>query len=72
MALIGERGPEAVVPLDQMGGGVNSVVNVTVNNDGSVKTDSNQGNELGRAIQRAVVDEIARQKRSGGLLASVK
>jgi murein DD-endopeptidase MepM/ murein hydrolase activator NlpD len=71
MALIGERGPEAVVPLDQMGG-VNSVVNVTVNNDGSVKTDSNQGNELGRAIQRAVVDEIARQKRSGGLLASVK
>jgi TP901 family phage tail tape measure protein len=73
MALIGERGPEAVVPLGEMGGNqVISNVTVNVSNDGSVKVDNAQGNELGRAIQRAVVDEIARQKRGGGLLSSVK
>ena len=42
LALIGESGPEAVVPLPQMGsgGGMGSVTNVTVNVEGSVLAES--------------------------------
>jgi tape measure domain-containing protein len=75
--LVGEKGPElfvpgangGIVPNDKLGGGaVNSVVNVTINNDGSSKTDSSQGAEMGRMINASVMAIINREKRPGGAL----
>ena len=75
------HGKEAVVPLGEKNsipvefkggspsGVTNSVVNVTVNSDGSTQLDDKAASELGRAIQSAVTNEISRQQRSGGLLA---
>ena len=78
IAMIGDGNePEAVIPLskwDRMSGGgsgtttINAPVNVTVNNDGSAKVETNQAGELGKAIQSAVINEIAKQQRPGGLL----
>ena len=48
VALIGERGPEAVVPLNRMGGGANVTINVIADGLGA---DSH-------AIQTAVVDAL--------------
>ena len=75
------HGKEAVVPLGEKNsipvefkggspsGVTNSVVNVTVNSDGSTQMDDKAASELGRSIQSAVTNEISRQQRSGGLLA---
>ena len=73
-ALIGEAGPEAVIPLSEMSkmnssGEVNSVVNVTINSDGSSNTDASQGEQLGRQINSAVKAIIMHERRPGGLLA---
>ena len=79
--LMGEAGPEAIMPLrrgsdGKLGvmstGGGGGVTNVTVNVDASgTKTqgDSPKSEQLGRAVSQAVQDELLRQKRPGGLLA---
>ena len=78
--LMGEAGPEAIMPLSRgpngklgvasSGGG--GTTNVTVNVDASGSTaqgDSGKGEQLGRAVSQAVQQELLRQKRPGGLLA---
>jgi phage-related minor tail protein len=80
LALFGEgRRPEAYVPLPdgrripvamQGGGGGGSVVNVTVNAEGSaVQGDSGRSEQLGQVVARAIQEEMIRQRRPGGLLA---
>lgn len=77
--LMGEAGPEAIMPLrrgadgrlgvEASNGGVG---NVTVNVDASgssVQGDSAQANNLGAALGAAVQAELIKQKRPGGLLA---
>ena len=78
MALMGEAGPEAVLPLrrgrggrlgvETSGGGVGSVT-VNVDATGSaVEGDDAQASQLGKAIGIAVQQELVKQKRPGGLL----
>ena len=80
MALMGEAGPEAVLPLrrgrggrlgvETSGGGMG---NVTINVDASgsaVEADEAQAAQLGKALGLAVQQELVKQKRPGGLLAS--
>lgn len=75
--IVGERGPElfvpgrsgTIVPNNKMGGdNVSVVVNVDAKGS-SVQGNSQQGNQLGRAISAAVQQELINQKRPGGLLA---
>lgn len=78
--VMGEAGPEAIVPLKRGpdgklgisgGGGGNVTVNVSVDASGSkVQGDSSKGEQLGRAVSQAVQEELLRQKRPGGLLAA--
>ena len=74
--IVGERGPELfvpgaqgnIVPNNAMGG-----ANVTVNVDASgssVEGNADQASQLGKAIGIAVQQELVKQKRPGGLLAS--
>lgn len=77
--LMGEAGPEAIIPLKRGkdgklgvagGGGGATTVNVSVDAKGSsVQGDGNQGAALGRAIASAVQAELVKQKRPGGILA---
>ena len=78
---MGEAGPEAIMPLrrgpsgrlgvEAAGGGVGNVV-VNVDASGSaVQGDSNQADQLGKAIGAAVQAELLKQKRPGGMLAGV-
>jgi tape measure domain-containing protein len=78
MALMGESGPEAVLPLrrgrggrlgvETSGGGVGNVV-VNVDASGSsVQGNEPDANQLGRVIGQAVQAELIKQKRPGGLL----
>lgn len=79
LGLMGEAGPEAIIPLKRGadgklgvagGGGMTSVV-VNVDAKGtSVQGDGGQGEQLGRAISQAVQAELIKQKRPGGLLAA--
>ena len=48
LALIGERGPEAVIPLDRMKGGGSN--NITVNVNGGISTSA----DIGRAVVNAI------------------
>ena len=75
-SLVGEKGPEmfipsrsgTIIPNHQLGGS-----NITVNVDASgssVEGDADQAGQLGRAIGIAVQQELVKQKRPGGLLAS--
>lgn len=82
--VMGEAGPEAILPLQRTRGGQlgvvasggassNVTVNVTVASDGSSKTEVSPtvtGKQFGDAIAAAVQSEIIRQKRNGGLLAA--
>ena len=80
MALMGEAGPEAIMPLRRGSNGKlgveasgGSMGNITVNVDAagsSVEGDASQLNQLGKAIGIAVQQELVKQKRPGGLLAS--
>ncbi len=81
MGLMGEAGPEAIMPLrrgrggrlgvEAAGGGM-TTVNVSVDaSSSSVQGDSAQASQLGKAIGVAVQTEILKQKRPGGLLATV-
>jgi lambda family phage tail tape measure protein len=76
--LMGEAGPEAIIPLKRgpdgklgvSGGG--STTNVTVNVDAQgtqAQGDDARGQQLGRVIAAAVQAELVKQKRPGGLLA---
>lgn len=84
--LMGEAGPEAIMPLKRgpdgklgvqaaggTGGTVNNVtVNVSVEGGAAddTRANSGQGAALGAAITRAVQAELLRQKRPGGILAA--
>lgn len=83
--LMGEAGPEAIMPLSRgangrlgvevAGGssGSRAPVNVTVNVDASgssVQGNAGQGEQLGRVISQAVQAELIKQQRPGGLLAA--
>ena len=74
--MVGERGPELFVPGAQGNIVANSAMgsaNVTVNVDASgssVEGDSDQAAQLGKMIGVAVQQELVKQKRPGGLLAT--
>ena len=76
------HGREAIVPLpdgDRIPvqltgkgqGPVNSVINITVNNEGDVESSAEESSALGEAIQMAVTREISEQQRPGGLLSPI-
>jgi len=78
--LMGEAGPEAIMPLKRgadgklgvaaAGGRGGTAVTVNVDAKGtSVQGDSGQSAALGRAIAASVQQELIKQKRPGGLLA---
>ena len=75
-SVVGERGPELFVP-DRAGtivpnhamGGANVTVNVDASGS-SVEGDADQASQLGKVIGIAVQQELVKQKRPGGLLAS--
>jgi lambda family phage tail tape measure protein len=75
--LMGEAGPEAIIPLQRgrngklgvAGGG--GTTNITVNVDASgtsANNDPGQAAALGRVISQAVQAELVKQKRPGGIL----
>jgi hypothetical protein len=78
--LMGEAGPEAIMPLKRGpdgklgvlatggGGDVNVVVNVDASGS-KVEGDEQEGKQLGRVIAAAIQQELVKQKRPGGLLA---
>ena len=77
MGLMGEAGPEAVMPLKRGRGGrlgveaSGGVGNIVVNVDASgssVEGDSARSQEFGRALAAAIQSEMIKQKRQGGLL----
>ena len=74
--MVGERGPELFVPGAQGNIVPNNAMgsaNVTVNVDASgssVEGNADQASQLGKAIGVAVQQELIKQKRPGGLLAS--
>ena len=78
VGLMGEAGPEAIVPLKRgrdgklgiAGGGGATTVNVSVDAKGTkVEGDGKQMAQLGRMLGSAIEMELAKQKRPGGLLA---
>lgn len=78
IGLMGEAGPEAIMPLKRgadgklgvAGGGGGTSVTVNVDASGStVQGNNGQGAALGRAIAASVQAELVKQKRPGGLLA---
>ena len=80
--LMGEAGPEAIMPLKrgangslgvvaQGGGGVQNItVNVSTQGNSQVNGDQGKAANLGQVIAQAVQKEIVNQKRPGGLLAA--
>lgn len=78
MGLMGEAGPEAIMPLKRGRGGrlgvesSGGVGNVVVNVDASgssVEGDNAQASQLGKMLGAAVQAELVKAKRPGGLLA---
>jgi hypothetical protein len=74
--MVGERGPELFIPGAQGNivpnnamGSANVVVNVDASGS-SVEGDADQASQLGKVIGIAVQQELVKQKRPGGLLAS--
>ena len=78
VAVAGEKGAEAILPLSRgsdgklgvksQGGGTNIVVNVDASGS-TVEGNETEGRALGRLIGAAIQAEIVNQKRPGGLLA---
>ena len=77
LGLMGEAGPEAIMPLKRgrdgrlgvAGGGGDVSVTVNVDAGGtSVSGDGDKAGEFGKAISLAVRQEIIKQQRPGGLL----
>jgi len=81
IGLMGEAGPEAIMPLrrgrdgrlgvESAGGGVNVTVNVDAGGS-EVQGDGPNANQLGRVIGAAVQAEIVKQQRPGGLLSGTR
>jgi lambda family phage tail tape measure protein len=82
IGLMGEAGPEAIMPLRRGadgrlgvaasgGAGVNVIVNVDAGSS-QVQGDGPNANQLGRVIGAAVQAEIVKQQRPGGLLATTR
>ena len=78
IGLMGEAGPEAIMPLKRgadgklgvAGGGGGTSVTINVDASGSsVQGNNGQSAALGRAIAASVQAELVKQKRPGGLLA---
>ena len=78
VGLMGEAGPEAIMPLKRgadgklgvAGGGGSTTINVSVDAKGSsVQGDGSKGDQLARVIATAVQQEMIKQKRPGGILA---
>ena len=79
IGLMGEAGSESIMPLKRgrdgklgviaHGGGTSVVVNVDASGS-DVQGDEGNAAALGRAISSAVTEEIAKQKRPGGLLSA--
>lgn len=78
LGLMGEAGPEAILPLRRGadgklgvtgGGGTNITVNVDAKGT-SVQGDPGRGDQLARVIAQAVQAELIKQKRPGGLMAA--
>ena len=76
--LLGEAGPEAIMPLKRGSDGKlgvqssGSIGNIVVNVDASgssVEGDEQRGSALGRLIAEAIQSELIEQRRPGGLLA---
>ena len=76
--LMGEAGPEAIIPLQRgkngklgvAGGGGATTVNVSVDAKGTkVEGDGKQMAQLGKMLGSAIEAELIKQKRPGGLLA---
>ena len=86
VGMMGEAGPEAIMPLKRGpsgrlgveatgaggGGNQNVTVNVSVEGGGSpqMQGDAGKASELGKAVANAVRAELLQQKRPGGLLAA--
>ena len=75
MGLMGEAGPEAILPLTRRngvlgvegGGGTNVVVNVDASGT-EVQGNEQEGRALGQLIAAAVQSELVQQSRPGGIL----
>ena len=76
--LVGERGPElfvpsrsgTIIPNDQIGGSsITNNISISVDASGSSVQSDGDGQQFGEALATAIQLEIAKQKRSGGLLA---
>ena len=80
IGLMGEAGPEAIMPLRRgadgklgvaSSGGGSTTINISVDAKGSsVQGDNGQSGALARAIAGAVQNELIKQKRPGGILTS--
>ena len=77
-AIVGEKGPELVVPTsagtiipnDRIGGGITNNIVVNVDASGSnVEGDEQQSRELGLVLSTAIQAQLIQEKRPGGLLA---
>lgn len=82
MALFGEAGPEAIMPLTRLsngklgvqsqGGGITNNVTIVVNSDGtsSEKSDGNSSaKEMAQRLRTVVLDVLYQEQRNGGMLA---
>jgi len=79
LGIMGEAGPEAIMPLkrgrggklgviSQGGGGANITVNVDASGS-SVEGDESTGRQLGEMMASAIQSQLIEQKRPGGILA---
>ena len=80
-SIVGEKGPElfvprssgTIVPNNKLGGGGSTSVVVNVDASGTnVQGNEAQGKELGTLLSVAVQQELLKQQRPGGLLASIR
>ena len=84
IGIMGEAGPEAIMPLgkdaqgrlgirmsgDQGGGNVENNVTITVSiQDGQVKDGGESGNQLGNKLKAVVIGVLTDELRPGGILA---
>jgi lambda family phage tail tape measure protein len=81
--LMGEAGPEAIMPLQRAangklgviasgGGNTSVVVNVDASGNSNVQGDQAQAKQLGVAVSAAVQAELVKQQRPGGLLSGTR